>query len=47
MDFIKEFNIPDHHWIPLLLGVGYFNKDMELAPPKWHKSFEEIVVKFN
>ena len=43
----KEFNIPDNYWIPLLLAVGYFNKDMELAPPKWRKSFEEIVVKFH
>jgi len=43
----KEFNIPDNYWIPLLLAVGYFNKDMELAPPKWRKAFEEIVVKFH
>jgi nitroreductase len=43
----EEFNIPDNYWIPLLLAVGYFNKDMELAPPKWRKSFEEIVVKFH
>ena len=43
----KEFNIPDNYWIPLLLAVGYFKKDMELAPPKWRKSFEEIVVKFH
>jgi len=27
--------------------VGYFKEDMELAPPKWRKTFEEIVVKFN
>jgi nitroreductase len=43
----EEFNIPDNYWIPLLLAVGYFNKDMELPPPKWRKSFEEIVVKFH
>jgi len=43
----KEFNIPDNYWIPLLMAVGYFNKDMELALPKWRKNFEEIVVKFH
>jgi nitroreductase len=42
----KEFNIPENYWIPLLLAVGYFKKDMELNPAKWRKSFEEIVVKF-
>ncbi len=43
----KEFNIPDNYWIPLLMAVGYFNKDMELALPKWRKNFEEIVVTFH
>ncbi len=43
----KEFNIPDNYWIPLLMAVGYFNKDMELALPKWRKNFEEIIVKFH
>jgi nitroreductase len=43
----KEFNIPDNYWIPLLLAVGHFNSEMELAPPKWRKTVEEIVVKFH
>jgi len=43
----KEFNIPDNYWIPLLLAIGYFKKDMELLPPKWRKTVEEIVVKFH
>jgi nitroreductase len=43
----KEFNIPDNYWIPLLLAVGYFKKGVELAPPKWRKAVEEIVVKFH
>jgi len=42
----KEFNIPDNYWIPLLLSVGYFNESNELAPPKWRKTFDEIVVSF-
>jgi nitroreductase len=43
----KAFNIPDNYWVPLLLAVGYFKQDAELAPPKWRKAFEEIVVKFH
>jgi nitroreductase len=46
-DVKKAFNIPDNYWIPLLLAVGYFNEKKELAPPKWRKSFEEIVVRFD
>jgi nitroreductase len=43
----KAFNIPDNYWIPLLLAVGHLKKDVKLAPPKWRKTFEEIVVKFH
>ncbi|MCG8565460.1 MAG: nitroreductase family protein [Desulfobacterales bacterium] len=42
----KEFNIPKHHWIPLLLAVGYMKPDMELSPPKWRKGLDELIVKF-
>ncbi len=44
---LKAFDIPDNYWIPLLLAVGHFKESMELAPPKWRKTFEEIVVKFH
>ena len=42
----KAFGIPDHYWVPLLMAVGYFNEAETLAPPKWRKSFDEIVVTF-
>lgn len=48
MDGVMEaFNIPDTYWIPLLICVGYFNEERELAPPKWRKTYEEIVVRFD
>ena len=42
----KEFNIPKHYWIPLLLAVGYMAPDMELSPPKWRKGLDELIVTF-
>ncbi len=41
-----EFNIPDNYWIPLLLAVGCLRDDITLRPPKWRKSYDEIVVSF-
>jgi len=46
-DVRREFNIPDNFWIPLLLAVGYFRNDKTLQPPKWRKTYDEIVVNFN
>ncbi len=43
----KAFHIPEHYWIPLLLAVGYFDKNKTLAPSKWRKSYAEIVVRFD
>ncbi len=42
----KEFNIPENYWVPLLLALGYFDDTNELTPPKWRKSYNEIVVNF-
>lgn len=43
----KAFHIPDNYWIPLLMAVGYFRTQEELAPPKWRKTYDEIVVNFD
>lgn len=42
----KAFTIPDQYWIPLLLAVGFKKPELELHPPKWRKSYQEIVVSF-
>jgi hypothetical protein len=31
----------------MLLAVGYFRSDKPLLPPKWRKSYEEMVVRFD
>ncbi len=43
----KAFNIPDQYWVPILLAVGHFDDKQTLSPPKWRKSFDEIVVRFD
>ena len=41
----KEFQIPENYWIPLLMAVGYFDGTKTLLPPKWRKTYDEIVLK--
>jgi nitroreductase len=43
----REFRIPQNYWVPLLLAVGHFDEKKKLGPPKWRKSLEEIVVRFD
>lgn len=39
----KAFQIPDNFFIPLLIAIGHFNQAFTLMPPKWRKSYEDIV----
>ena len=43
----KEFKIPDNYWIMMLLAVGYLKPGVTIKPPKWRKSFDELVVDFS
>ncbi|MCF8035395.1 MAG: nitroreductase family protein [Desulfobacteraceae bacterium] len=43
----EEFRIPENYWIPMLIAMGHFRSDKTLLPPKWRKSFEEILVRFD
>lgn len=40
----KEFAIPENFWIPLLMAVGYSRSDKVPLPPKWRKSYDDIVI---
>jgi nitroreductase len=42
-----EFNIPNNYWVPLLIAVGYFDETKKLSPPKWRKTADEILVRFD
>jgi nitroreductase len=42
----RAFDIPDNYWVPMLISVGWLKPGTVLTPPKWRKSYDEIVVKF-
>jgi len=39
----KAFDIPENFFIPLLIAIGHFNDRYMLKPPKWRKSYGEVV----
>lgn len=41
----KAFNIPDSYFVPMLIAIGHFNEKYKIMPPKWRKSYEEIIFK--
>ncbi|MGO9145397.1 MAG: nitroreductase family protein [Desulfomonilia bacterium] len=41
----KAFNIPDNLFIVMLIALGHFNKQYKLMPPKWRKTYKDIVLK--
>ncbi len=40
----REFEIADKFWVPLLLAVGYLRPGIEVLPPKWRKTYDQIVM---
>jgi nitroreductase len=44
---MEAFNIPENFYIPLLIAFGYFDQTKHLSPPKWRKTFDDIVVRFD
>jgi len=40
----QAFNIPDNYFVPMLIAIGHFNEQYKLMPPKWRKSYEDIVL---
>lgn len=40
----REFEIADTFWVPLLLAVGYLRPGIEVLPPKWRKTYDQIVI---
>jgi nitroreductase len=44
---VSEFKIPKNFYIPLLISFGYFDQSQTLSPPKWRKSYDDIVVRFD
>lgn len=41
----KAFHIPGNFFVPVLIALGHFNEQQQLMPPKWRKSFDEIVLR--
>jgi nitroreductase len=41
----KAFHIPDNFFVPLLIAVGHFDEQHKIMPPKWRKSYDDIVLK--
>jgi len=39
----RAFDVPDNFFIPLLIAIGHFDALRTLMPPKWRKSYGEIV----
>jgi nitroreductase len=40
----REFGIPGNFIIVMLIALGHFDKKYRPQPPKWRKSYEEIVL---
>ena len=44
---VEKFKIPENYYVPLLISFGYFDETKKLSDPKWRKSYDDIVVRFD
>ena len=44
-EVVKEFDIPDNYFVPLLIAIGHFDENKEITKPKWRKKYDEIVIR--
>jgi nitroreductase len=40
---MAELGLPENFVVPMMLVVGHFDEQQTLGPPKWRKSYREIV----
>ena len=41
---MKEFDIPDQYWIPMLIAVGYAKPGLDIHPKGWRQSYDDVVI---
>lgn len=42
----EAFSIPENFFVPVLIALGHFDSTHTLMPPKWRKSWDELVLNY-